>query len=190
MSKKTISPFLLATLFLVVGNATAADYVIDTEGAHASINFKFNHLGYSWLSGTYKTFSGNFKWDAAKPEATVINVEVDVNSLDSNHAERDKHIRSDDFLDVKKYPTAKFDSTSVTPIKDNKLLVKGNLTLHGVTKEIVIDARPVGEGEDPWGGYRAGFEGTVTLNTVDFGMPGFVPTNQVHLELLIEGVRQ
>jgi polyisoprenoid-binding protein YceI len=190
MKRIQIAPITLVALLTVFGNVYAADYTIDTKGAHAFINFKFKHLGYSWLTGTFKTFSGDFKWDAEKPEKSSINVDIDVTSLDSNHAERDKHVRSDDFLDVKKYPTAKFVSTSVKSKADGALAIKGNLTLHGVTKEIALDAKPIGEGKDPWGGYRAGFEGTVTLNTEDFGMPGFAPTNEVHMELLIEGVRK
>lgn len=188
--RKQISLFALLILMPLSGTIYAADYVIDTENAHAFINFKFKHLGYSWLTGTFNTFNGDFTWDAKKPEASSIKVEVDVASLDSNHAERDKHIRSDDFLDVEKYPKAVFISKSVKQSKDGKLAITGDLTLHGVTKEIVIDAEPIGEGKDPWGGYRAGFAGTVTLNTEDFGMPGFQPTNRVHLDLLIEGKRK
>lgn len=190
MKRNPVLAIVLLMLIGLFGNAYAADYVIDTKGAHAFINFKFKHLGYSWLTGTFNTFSGDFKWDAEKLEKSAINVDIDVTSIDSNHAERDKHIRSDDFLDVAKYPTAKFVSTSVKPKADGALAIKGNLTLHGVTKEIEIDAKPIGEGKDPWGGYRAGFEGSVTLNTKDFGMPGFVPTNEVHMELLIEGIRK
>ena len=190
MTSRGILSVVLMALLMLTGNVQSADYVIDTKGAHAFINFKFKHLGYSWLTGTLKKFDGKFTWDANNPETTKIEVNIDVTSLDSNHAERDKHIRSDDFLDVSKYPKASFVSTSVKKSDDGQLAVAGNLTLHGVTKEIIIDAKPIGEGKDPWGGYRAGFAGEVTLNTRDFGMPGFVPTHQVHMELLIEGVRQ
>ena len=187
---KTLKPIVLFMIMSIAGYANAADYIIDSEGAHASIDFKFKHLGYSWLTGSFRTFGGNFKWDKNKPEDSSITVDINVISLDSNQAERDKHIRGAKYLNVEKYPTAKFVSTSVTPEKDGSLAIHGNLTLHGITKEIVIDAKPVGEGKDPWGGYRAGFEGFVTLNTQDFGMPNFLPTNKVYMQLNIEGIRQ
>jgi polyisoprenoid-binding protein YceI len=181
---------LVAALGLGVSvNAVAADYIIDTKGGHAAINFKYKHLGISWLTGSFNTFGGMFTYDPENIGATHITVDVNPLSLDSNHAERDKHIKSDDFLDVSKYATAKFVSTSVMPAGDGKALVTGNLTLHGQTNKITIDASIVGAGDDPWGGYRVGFEGTTIINTTDFGfqMP---PENKVYMDLVIEGVRQ
>ena len=106
---------LLATAItgsaLITSVANAATYDIDNEGAHASINFKIQHLGYSWLTGRFNDFDGSFEYDAAKPADSSINVTIDTTSIDSNHAERDKHLKGSDFLDVKKYPTATFKST-------------------------------------------------------------------------------
>jgi polyisoprenoid-binding protein YceI len=113
--KKRFAPLLGAGLLLAAGQLFADDYVIDTEGSHAFINFKISHLGYSWLHGRFNTFEGTFTYDEAKPEAASIQVKIDTASIDSNHAERDKHLRNDDFLDVKKYPEASFVSTSYTP---------------------------------------------------------------------------
>ncbi|MFT4631337.1 MAG: polyisoprenoid-binding protein YceI [Candidatus Azotimanducaceae bacterium] len=181
---------LVAALGLSVSaQAGAADYLIDTKGGHAAINFKYKHLGISWLTGSFNTFGGMFNYDPENIAATRITVDVNPLSLDSNHAERDKHIKSDDFLDVSKYAKAKFVSTSVTPNGDGKALVTGDLTLHGETNEIIIDASIVGAGDDPWGGYRVGFEGTTIIDTTAFGfqMP---PENKVYMDLVIEGVRQ
>lgn len=177
-------------LALATVSATAADYAIDVKGAHAAVNFKFKHLGYSVLAGTFKEFDGSFTWDKSDPSASKINVLIQTASLDSNHAERDKHIRDPRFLNVKEYPTAKFVSTKVVDKGNGKLDIHGDLTLHGTTKPIVLDATTIGEGSDPWGGYRAGFEAYVTLNTKDFGMSTFKPLHQVEMELYIEGIRK
>ena len=93
---------------------------------------------------------------------------IDPASVDTNHAERDKHLRNPDFLDVEKYPDAGFESTKYTGDAESGTL-EGMLTLHGVTKPISIELRKLGEGKDPWGGYRAGFIGTVTLTAETSG---------------------
>lgn len=169
--------------------ATAADYVLDIKGAHAFINFKASHLGYSWLTGRFNKFDGKFSYDANNVEATKIEVNIDPASIDSNHAARDKHLRDSDFLDVKKFPTSKFVSTKVTDKGNGKIEVKGDFTLHGVTRSIIIDAEKIGEGEDPWGGYRAGFAGTTTIDVADYDFKA-AWAGKIQLELLIEGIRQ
>ncbi len=183
---------LLAGLTLSL-NAIAADYIIDTKGGHASINFKIPHLGYSMLLGRFNTFSGEFSYDPDKLEKSEISVTIDTTSLDSNHAERDKHLKGDDFIDASKFPKATFTSTEVKDLGGGKMQVMGELTLHGITKSITIDAHKVGEGQDPWGGYRAGFAGTTTLSLKDFGIPyeklGPASAN-VEMELYIEGIRK
>ena len=170
----------------------AADYVIDTKGAHASIKFRVQHLGYSWLYGRFNEFDGKFSYDEAAPEKSSIEVNIKTNSVDSNHAERDKHLRGDDFLDVDKYPQAKFISTSYTPGENGKGTLKGNLTLHGITKPVEIAVQSIGEGKDPWGGYRAGFEGTTKFAMADFGiLKDLGPKSKdVEMILSLEGVRQ
>lgn len=179
-------------LLAASGSAFSADYVIDTQGAHAFIQFKIQHLGYSWLYGRFNTFEGDLSFDPKKPEASKIQVTIDTASVDSNHAERDAHLRRDDFLDVEKFPTATFESTNVTLDADGGYTVKGNLNLHGVTKEIAIDAEMVGMGPDPWGGERVGFEGTTTFALKDFGiMKNLGPASQdVQMILSVEGIKK
>lgn len=167
----------------------AANYKIDIKGAHAFINFKASHLGYSWLTGRFNEFDGEFEFDPQNVNASKITVDINPASIDSNHAERDKHLRSDDFLSVDKFPKSKFVSTKITDLGNNKLKVEGDFTLHGVTKPIVIDAVKIGEGKDPWGGYRAGFSGTTTINVADYDFKSAWVGN-VELELHIEGIRQ
>lgn len=183
---------LLAASLAFALPAVAADYVIDTKGAHASINFKIQHLGYSWLTGRFDKFAGNFSYDDKNPGASKIKVDIDTASISSNNAERDKHLRSADFLDTGKFPKATFVSKSVTATGDGKATITGDLTLHGVTKEVAIDAQYIGGGDDPWGGFRQGFMGTTRLSLADFGMIHDLgpKSKEVELTLHVEGVRK
>ena len=192
MLKKTLAALAIGSAVLAAGQVMAADYVIDKEGQHAFVDFKISHLGYSFIHGTFKEFDGSFSWDAAKPEASKIAVDLKTASVWSNHAERDKHLRSGDFLNVDKHPTATFESTSVKSTGEGTADITGNLTLNGVTKPVVIAAKFIGEGKDPWGGYRAGFAGTTTLHLKDFDIQKDLgPASQeVELILSVEGVRQ
>ena len=196
MLKKTLAALALGTALLSAGQAMAADYTIDKEGQHAFIDFKISHLGYSFIYGTFKDWSGTFSFDAAKPEDSKISIDIKTASVDTNHAERNKHISSKDFLDVATYPDAKFVSTSVKSTGKNAdgkdtADVTGDLTLHGVTKPIVIKAVFNGEGKDPWGGYRAGFNGTTTIKRSDFGkMMDLGPqSDTVTFDISFEGVK-
>lgn len=192
MIRKTLG---LAALILAIGAtspALAANYVIDSKGAHASINFKIKHLGYSWLVGRFDNFSGTFAFNEKDPTASSIKVEIETASVNSNHAERDKHLRGADFLNVTAHPKASFESTSIEANGNGKGVIKGKLTLNGVTKEIAIDAERIGGGDDPWGGYRQGFSGTTKLSLADFGINYNLgpKSKEVELNLNIEGIRQ
>jgi len=189
--KKLVLASLFSTL-LTAPALQAADYVIDTQGAHAFIQFKVSHLGYSWLHGRFNTFSGTFSYDAANLAASKIQLEIDTKSVDSNHAERDKHLRSADFLNVDKHGKASFVSSKVVPKEGENFDLIGNFTFNGVTKEITIAAAKTGEGKDPWGGYRAGFEGKTSINLSDYGIKNILgPVSEtVYLDLVVEGVRK
>lgn len=191
MTLKPLYALMLAGA-LASTSAIAADYVIDTQGAHASINFRIDHLGVSYVVGRFNEFEGRFHYDADNLDATTVEVDINVASVDSNHAERDRHIRSSDYLDVSRFADARFVSTAYTDQGDGKGVLEGDLTLYGQTLPISIDVEKVGEGQDPWGGYRAGFTGTTVLNLPDFGMNfNLGPrAEQVHLDLVIEGIRQ
>jgi polyisoprenoid-binding protein YceI len=197
LMQSTLKQSMLALAVSSIGimslPALADTYEIDTKGAHASINFSVKHLGYSWLTGRFDTFSGEFTYDPKKPEASTINVTIDTNSVNSNHAERDKHLRGDDFLNVAKFPKATFVSTKVVLDDDNdEFDIIGDLTLNGVTKSVRIEVEKVGEGKDPWGGYRAGFSGETEINMKDFNIKmDLGPASQtVKLELEVEGIKK
>lgn len=192
MKKLLVTTAIVATLFGAT-TAQAADYVIDTKGAHAFVNFKIKHLGYSWLHGRFNTFDGEFSYDAKNPNASTIMVNIDTKSIDSNHAERDKHLRGGDFLNVDKFPKASFKSTSIKFDEDgDEANVTGEFSLHGVTKTITFVIDKIGEGKDPWGGYRVGFSGTTTIALTDFAIKNILgpASNDVQLNLYVEGIKQ
>ena len=193
-NKMNVMKKIVAVSALVLSSATAmaSDYKIDVEGAHAFIEFRIKHLGYSWLHGRFNTFDGEFSYDENNPSASKVNVTIQTASVDSNHAERDKHLRNKDFLEVDKYPQATFVSKSFTEAEDGTAVLTGDFTLHGVTKTIDIDVVHVGHGPDPWGGYRRGFEGNTTIALKDFGITKYLGPASTHvdLRLSVEGIRQ
>ncbi len=187
--KQLICSLVLSTGVLAGSVAGAADYQIDPT--HSFVEFRIQHLGFSWLYGRFNGIEGKFSYDPATPAANAIDVTIDTASIDSNHAERDKHLRSEEFLGVAAYPKATFRSTGYTGTAQEGVLT-GVLSFHGVDKVIEIPVRKVGEGDDPWGGYRAGFAGTYVMTRADFGLDynlGPAATT-VELELGIEGIRQ
>lgn len=191
MLKKSLTGLSIAALLLSAATASAADYKIDKQGQHAFVQFRIQHLGYSWLYGTFKDFDGSFTFDEADPAKDKVNVTINTNSIDTNHAERDKHLRSADFLNVAKFAQATFVSTAVKKEGD-ELDITGNLTLNGVTKPVTLEAKKLGEGKDPWGGYRAGFEAKTKLALKDFNIKSDLgPASQdVELMISVEGIRQ
>lgn len=178
-----------AVASLLIQPALAADYKIDPT--HSFVEFKIQHLGMSWLHGRFNNIKGSFSYDSEKQNDSQIQLEIDPASIDTNHAERDKHLRGEDFLDVSKFPVSSFSSISfVENIQGGTL--NGTLNMHGVSKEISIDVIKVGEGKDPWGGYRAGFSGSVELTRSDFEM-GYnlgPAAKTILFDLSIEGIRQ
>ena len=193
MKKIRLLIFLLMAVSIITAQgAHAEEYVIDTKKSHAFIEFKISHLGFSWLKGRFNRFEGTFSYDEKNPSASKINVTIDTASVDSNFAERDKHLRSEDFLDVKKFPKATFVSTSVETKGKDKAVLKGDFTLHGVTRQIEIEVEQVGSGNDPWGGFRRGFEGRTKFALHDFDITFNLgpASKEVELYLSIEGVRK
>ncbi len=184
--------YFLFLFFCLVKTVSASEYVIDTEGGHAFIQFKISHLGFSWLSGRFNRFSGHFSYDENDPSAAKVEVVIDTASIDSNHAERDKHLRDEDFLHVAAYPEARFISSSYEEHADGTARLVGNLTLRGVTRSIQIDVQQVGAGTDPWGGYRRGFFGGTRILLADFGITKYLGSaaKSVELTLGIEGIRK
>lgn len=188
-----VSLFTSSLLLSSLGSiAQAADYKVDVEGAHAFIQFKIKHLGYSWLLGRFNHFDGKFSYDEKTPNASNITISIDTKSIDSNHAERDKHLKGKDFLDVSEFPKASFVSKSFNFSDENNAVVTGDFTLKGVTKNISFPISKVGGGKDPWGGERVGFEGKTTLKLTDYNVSYNLGPASTHVEisLFVEGIKQ
>jgi polyisoprenoid-binding protein YceI len=189
MKKGLLLAAVAASTFFSSMAANAAEYTIDPS--HTFVQFRISHLGFSTMVGRFNKFEGGFNWDKTKPEDSAINITIDTASVDTNWAERDKHLRGEEFLAVDEFPQASFKSTKYTGDATGGRL-EGELTLHGVTKPITIDVKAVGEGDDPWGGYRAGFDGTTTINRGDFGISkNLGPASEtMQFDLHIEGIQK
>lgn len=188
MIKSLFTPALLSAA-LISGSALAADYEIDAE--HTTVLFKINHLGFSETVGRFNTLSGSYSHDEKSPSSSKVSVTIDASSLDTNHDARDKHITGPDFLDTRQFPEITFTSTGYKGSAKEGIL-SGNLTMHGVSKPVDLTLTKIGEGEDPWGNYRSGFNGTLTIKREDFGIDQMLGGigNDVKIELFVEGIRK
>ncbi len=187
-----------ATLFLIVfvvvftvNPIMAEKYTIDVVGGHASINFKIKHLGYSWLTGRFDKFAGSFDYDEKNPENSKASLTVKTRSLNTAHALRDGHLRGSKYLNVKKYPEAKFRTISYKPINKTSGVLTGNLSLHGVTRQVSMTIKEVGAGNDPWGGYRRGYETTFKIKLRDYGINHKLgkASEVLELNIFLEGIK-
>lgn len=184
--------FLFLTLSFSPLLLQAADYQIDVKGQHAFVQFKIQHLGYSWLYGRFDTFDGQFSYNENAPEKSSIEMTVQTDSVNSNHAERDKHLRSDDFLNVAAHPTAQFVSKSFSPAGDGNGTMIGDLTINGVAHEVELDVQFVGAGDDPWGGHRRGYEASTEISLEDFKIKKSLgpKSDTLKLSVSVEGVKK
>ncbi len=185
--------FALAVTTGVYAAEDSGTYDFDNENAHQFITFKISHLGYSWVYGRFNDFDGQFTYDADNPEKSSVNVTVEIGSVDTNNAERDKHVRSKSIFNVDDFPQATFISKRVVLDDDaGEGEIIGDLTLRGVTREVTLDVEMIGHGTDPWGGYRMGFEAETNFRLADFGIPTDwgKPSETVELIISVEGIRQ
>ena len=151
------------------------------------------------VKGEFKKVKGDAKIDDNNIAGLTVEVNIDAASVNTDHAKRDDHLRSEDFFDVAKYPTITFVSKKVTRVDENRLKVVGDLTIRGVTKEITVDVEgPTAEVKDPGGNIRRGATGTSKINRKDFGIAwskvldggGLVVGDEVNISLEIELVRK
>jgi polyisoprenoid-binding protein YceI len=156
-----------AALILVAAAAHAASLKIDPE--HSTIGFRVRHL-ISTVNGRFNEFSGSIEYDAENLSLSSVKVTIQAASVDTNVAARDKDLRSKRFFDVEKHPTLDFESDSITDVSGSKGKIKGRLTIHGVTKPVVLDAEFLGQSKDPWGNEHFGFQARTTISREEFGM--------------------
>jgi len=147
----------------------AKHYKVDTD--HTSVTFRVRHL-FTAVKGRFDKFEGEIEFDSAKPQEGKVSGSIDVESINTNVPERDKHLRSKDFFDVAQFPKITFVSTGVADLdaakKSGKMQAK--LTIHGIEKAVVLDVSYLGEIKDPWGKTKAGFTAQTTVNRKDFGL--------------------
>jgi polyisoprenoid-binding protein YceI len=182
---------LAVTLLLALtAPAALATHTFKIDPTHTFVQFRISHLGFSILNGRFNEVTGHFGYDEVQPENSYISMEVNTASVDTNHAERDKHLRNEDFLNVKEFPTATFNSTSFEEEGKTGTLM-GELTLHGVKKSVEIYVQRLGGGKDPWGGVRQGFKGQTSIELKDFGINyDLGPASEtLYLDIYIEGIR-
>jgi polyisoprenoid-binding protein YceI len=173
-----------------------ATWNIDT--AHSAIHFSVRHMVVSKTRGRFTKFGGQLEFDPDNPEAAKVQVTIEPASVDTADSQRDGHLRSADFFDVEKFPTASFKSTRVEDLGGDKYRISGDLTIRGVTKPLSFDATFEGSGKDPWGGERAGFSGGTTIDRRQFGLEwnkaletgGVLVGEKVELSLEVEAVKQ
>lgn len=161
--------FLLGILLsLVATPVSAAEYEID--GAHTQITFKVRHLGISWVPGSFSKLEGSFTFDKNNIAASKAEAKIDVASISTLNQKRDDHLRGDDFFNAEKHPQITFITKKVEPQEGSSFKVIGDLTMHGVTKSVELDAEFTGAATDPWGNEKVAFSATTKLNRKDFGL--------------------
>ena len=164
------------------------------DPGHSRVEFKVKHLGISTVRGHFSEFEGVLEL-GDEPRARG---SVSVATVDTNEPRRDDHLRSADFFDAEVHPRIEFESTAIEAVDEDAFRITGDLTLHGVTRELVLDAEITGAGEDPWGHERVGLEVTGELNRGDYGMTfnqalgggNVLVSDKVKVALELEAVRQ
>ena len=168
------------------------------DPSHSGIGFSVRHMVVSKTRGRFVKWSGEIRFDPQNLAASSVEVTIDPGSIDTADAQRDAHLRSADFFDVDKYPVATFRSTKVEDHGGDRYRITGDLTLHGVTRPVVLEGTFEGSGKDPWGGERAGFLATTSIDRRDFGLTwnkaletgGLLVGEKVDLTLEVEAIRQ
>lgn len=163
------STALLLIMGLAPGPALAQGVKLSVDPQHSNVGFRVRHL-FTKVSGQFRTFEGTIDFDAKSLAASRVSVTIQAVSVDTNVEARDKDLRSNRFFDVAKYPTLTFTSTAISDVSGSGGKIKGTLTMHGVSREVVLDAQYLGSAKDPWGNQRFGFHAETKVNRKDFGM--------------------
>ncbi len=169
--------------------ALAETYVVDTS--HSSVDFSIRHL-VGRTKGRFGDFSGTISYDAAKPDSARFSGTIQVMSIDTGNERRDGHLQSADFFAAQDYPTITFESTEVTSTGENTLSVKGKLTMHGTTKEVILPVEILGTGTNPRSGKaQIGLETNFSILCSDYGVNSWerfsaVLGDEVRIQVLIE----
>ena len=167
------------------------------DQSHSEIQFSAKHLMISTVRGRFNSYTGTVEADEQNPTAAVVNVQIDASSLVTGDEKRDGHLRSPDFLDVDQFPYLTFKSTRIEGARES-FTVYGDLTLHGVTREIALNVEFNGVGTNPWGKRIAAFTAETRLNRKDFGLNwnvaleagGVLVSDSIKIQIELQAVQQ
>lgn len=170
----------------------------EIDSSHSGIHFSVRHMVVAKVRGKFARWSGSIVAEDGDLARAQVSVVVDASSIDTGLAERDAHLKSPDFLDVASFPELTFQSRDVAKHSDESLRVSGELTIHGVTRDVVLDVEYTGRTKDPWGNERAGFTARTALDRKDFGLTwnqlleagGVMVGDRINIEIEVEAVKQ
>lgn len=174
----------VATLFAAAAQAAPSPYVLDPH--HTQITFGWTHFGFSHMSGRFDKVDGTFLFDPAAPAKSKVEVSIPIASISTGVSDLDDDLRSDGFFDAGKFPAATFKSTSVKSTGKDKLAVSGDLTIHGVTKPVILDVTINKIGMHPMAQRAAaGFDASTTIKRTDFGISKYAPNVSDEIQIHI-----
>ena len=183
------SPIASFLVILALGGAAAHADTLKIDPVHSTVGFKIRHL-FANVTGRFTSVAGSLTVDPAHPENASVSAIIDIKSIDTASAMRDKDLRGSNFFEADKFPEMTFKSTKVQPLGGDKFKVTGDLTVHGVTKSVVLDAKLNKVGEHPMKKVQAiGFDATGTLKRSDFGVAAYVPnvSDEIKIHITTEG---
>jgi polyisoprenoid-binding protein YceI len=195
----TRASWITALALLLSGTVMAGTTAWKIDPAHTAAQFAVKHLMISTVRGTFKGVNGTVTWDDSDVSKSSVNVTIDATTVDTGEPARDKDLKSEKFFEVAKYPTITFVSTKVEQAGVGKLKVTGDLTIHGVTKQVLLDVDgPSASVKDPWGNMRSAISATTKVNRQDFGVKwnanidggGVVVSDDVNITIDLEMVKQ
>ncbi|MBU1009521.1 MAG: YceI family protein [Bacteroidetes bacterium] len=193
--KKTL---LTIVSLLVVALSFGQNTNWKIDQSHANVTFEIDHMVITTVTGSFKEFSGVIMADKPDFSDASVKFTIQAASINTDTEKRDDHLRSADFFDVAKYPTIEFVGKSMTKVSGNKYKLKGDLSMHGVTKSVELDVKYNGTIKDPWGNTRAGFKVSGSLNRTDYGLTyntvmeagGLVVGENVDIQVNLELIKQ
>jgi polyisoprenoid-binding protein YceI len=189
--KRSIYLCLLIILMVSISPPAKAADTYTVDPIHSFIVFKVGHLNIGYVIGMFTEFTGTIVADKKHPEKSSVEIAVISSSVNTHVEKRDEDLQSDNYLNVLEFPEICFKSTKVKKIDDKTYEVTGDMSLHGITKEIRTTVHLLGEGKDPWGGYRIAFSTDFDIMRSDYGMTKEIPgaADKVHISLVTEALK-
>ena len=168
------------------------------DSAHSGIHFSVRHLVIAKVRGQFSRWTGALTVPDGDFAQAIVDVKIDATSIETGVADRDTHLKSSDFFDVEKFPELTFRSRRIEPKGGDRFALTGDLTIRGISREVILDVESAGQTKDPWGNVRAGFAGKTAVDRKEFGLTwnqvleagGVMVGDKVEIEIEVEAVRQ